>query len=345
MLKKASFLDISCPFCYTDCMQKEMIERLAEISQEEREILAGQNSIDRSQYASGKEFIVSAQKLLKKSQFALRPHTRFIDFPEHGHDFMEFMYVIQGSITHRIEGEAVTLKSGEILFLNRHIRHSVLRAGTEDIGVNFIASNAFLQVVLHNVENNSVMSEFLARNFAADGEGEYLHFKTQSNYPIRNLLDNLIYAVAYPSPSEHLILKQLISLLFTYLAEYEDLLAGGKRAYSPDAQLRRTVVDYLSNNYPAATLGELAERSGYSAEYLSRRVHELFKKPFRELLADQRLKAAERMLRTTDLSVCEIIQTIGYENNSHFHRIFLQTFGMTPRKYRLYAKSQQSSEL
>ena len=110
-------------------MQKDFIEKLVQITDEERDILRGQTDIDRTQYAAGKEFIILAQKLLNKSQLALRPHTRFIDFPEHGHDYMEFMYVLQGSITHLIQGEKVCLQSGDILFLNRHIRHSVLRAG------------------------------------------------------------------------------------------------------------------------------------------------------------------------------------------------------------------------
>ncbi len=312
-----------------------MIEKLAQITPEEREILRGQKDIDRAQYAAGKEFIIRAQKLLNKSQMAIRPHTRFIDFPEHGHDYMEFMYVIRGNIVHMIEGEKVVLERGDILFLNRHIRHSVLRAGMEDLGVNFIASNTFLQVIMHNVENNPVIRDFLARNFAPDGEGEYLHFKTQEHYPVRNLLDNLIYAVAYPSEGDSAILSQLVSLLFTYLAHYKDTPAGGKLTVSPDAELRRRVRAYLEHNYPDATLGEIAAQLGYSAEYVSRRIHEVFGKPFRELLAEERLKTAERMLRTTDMSISQIIQTVGYENQSHFHRMFLKIYGATPRKYRI----------
>ncbi len=319
-------------------MQKEFIEKLTQITDEEKDILRGQTAIDRTQYAAGKEFIIQAQKLLNKSQMALRPHTRFIDFPEHGHDYMEFMYVLQGSITHMIQGEKVCLQSGDILFLNRHIRHSVLRAGKDDLGINFIASNTFLQVILHNVENNPVMRDFLARNFAPDGEGEYLHFKTQGHFPISNLLDNLIYAVAYPNEQDPSVLSQLISLLFTYLALYKDSLAGGKLAASPDSVLKQKVSMYLEHNYPDATLGAIAEELGYSSEYISRRIHEVFGKPFRELLAEERLKTAERLLRTTSMSVSEIIQTIGYENQSHFHRMFLQTYGMTPRKYRICKK-------
>ena len=69
----------------------------------------------------------------------VRPHSRFVDFPEHRHNYVEMMYVVQGNITHIIEGKELTLHKGDVLMLNQQVCHAIRRAEYEDIGINFIA--------------------------------------------------------------------------------------------------------------------------------------------------------------------------------------------------------------
>lgn len=210
-------------------MDSSIIEKLTRLTEEERDILRGQQ-VKQGDYSFSDRFIVNSAKLLEGRELDLRPHTRFVDFPEHGHDYMEFMYVYAGHISHVIGKETLTLERGDILFLNRHARHSVKRAGQEDIGINFILSNEFLQVIFQQVQNNPVMSEFLTNNFDDTGEEEYLLFRTKDCFPIRNLMDNLIYAIANRSQE---VYAGLVSLLFTYLAYYRDTLANALRRSSP----------------------------------------------------------------------------------------------------------------
>ena len=322
------------------------MDQLTAVTAEEKKILAGLQGIDPSDYQASEEFTLKSERFLTDGrQIQLRRHTRFTDFPEHGHDYMEFMYVYAGSITHMIDGTRIVLQSGDILFLNRHIRHSILRAEEKDIGINFIASNAFLQYILHNVENNAIMHGFLTRNFDPHGAGEYLHFRTQDCFPIRNLLDNLIYAVMHHSPDDYAILSQIVSLLFTYLAHYQNTLGDCRRIVSPAVALRQSVCIYIEQRYTDATLTDLANRLGYTEEYLSRRIHELCGKTFRALLAEQRLSVAEKLLTSSDLSVEEIIRTVGYENQSYFHRIFRSRHCTTPYRFRMARRNESDSSL
>ena len=50
------------------------------------------------------------------------------------------------------------------------------------------------------------------------------------------------------------------------------------------------------------------------------------------------MAAAETLLRTTSLGVEEIVRAVGYENQSHFYRVFRSTYGMTPHKFRKNAE-------
>ena len=311
-------------------MDSSIIEQLSRLTREEQDILRGK-SLQRGDYTTSDRFIVNSAKFLEGKELDLRPHTRFVDFPEHGHDYLEFMYVYAGRISHVIGKEVITLERGDIIFLNRHARHSIKRAGQEDIGINFIVSDALLRVIFRRVSNNPVMSGFLSGNFDDGGEAEYLFFRTQNNFPIRNLMDNLIYAVVKGTQE---VYAGLVELLFSYLAYYRETLVNALRVSSPDAKLRRAVSEVLERSYPDATLSALSLSLGYTEAYLSRRIREVFGKPFRLLLQEYRLKAAEELLRTSRLPVEEVIRAVGYENTSHFYRAFQELYGETPHKYR-----------
>ena len=69
-------------------MNAKILSRLSEITEEEKKILAGQERIDRGLYMDGSRDVISGAKLLSPGKnITIRPHTRFIAFPEHTHDY------------------------------------------------------------------------------------------------------------------------------------------------------------------------------------------------------------------------------------------------------------------
>ena len=53
-----------------------------------------------------------------------------------------------------------------------------------------------------------------------------------------------------------------------------------------------------------------------------------------QYLKEFRLRKAEKMLRTTFLSIKQILEQVGIASNTHFVRDFRQKYGMTPTAYR-----------
>lgn len=70
-------------------MHQELIRELAMITDEERRILEGKQEIDPQLYTETKEMmVVDSAKLLKKGKLIqVRPHTRFVHFPAHTHNY------------------------------------------------------------------------------------------------------------------------------------------------------------------------------------------------------------------------------------------------------------------
>ena len=74
----------------------------------------------------------------------VRPHTRFVHFPKHTHNYIEVIYMCQGSTKHIINGNEVVLEQGDLLFLNQNAVQEIMPAGQEEYRGEFIVLPEFL---------------------------------------------------------------------------------------------------------------------------------------------------------------------------------------------------------
>ena len=110
-------------------MHQELLRELAVITEEEQRILDGQNGIDQQIYTEKKEMVIDSKKLLKKGKLIqVRPHTRFVHFPAHTHNYIEVIYMCCGTTTHIVNGNKVVLDEGDLLFLNQNAVQEILPA-------------------------------------------------------------------------------------------------------------------------------------------------------------------------------------------------------------------------
>ncbi len=119
-----------------------------------------------------------------------------------------------------------------------------------------------------------------------------------------------------------------------------EVLEGLKtmKTASPDRKKQGFLVSldkYVSENLKTASVKELAERLGYSEVYTGNLVKKYTGKTFKQYVQEIRLNTAAQLLSSSDMSVGEIIHSIGYENESYFRALFAQKFSKNPLKYRM----------
>ena len=130
-------------------MDAVLLNQLSVITEEEQEILNGRSNINRDIYMQEQGSTINSRKLLASGKLiTIRPHTRFIHFPEHTHDYVEVIYMCSGETTHIVNGKEIKLEQGDLLFLNQSATHEVCRAGEQDIAVNFIVLPEFFSAPL-----------------------------------------------------------------------------------------------------------------------------------------------------------------------------------------------------
>ena len=316
-------------------MNQEIIDRLGVITDEEREILGGRTEIDRKRYTEGQELVIDSKKMLDHGTLiSIRPHTRFVHFPKHKHNYIEVTYMCKGQTTHIIDGEKVVLKSGELLFLNQHATQEILPAGEEDIAVNFIILPEFFDTAFEMMgEEENLLRDFLVGCLCFDPRyASYLHFKVAEALPVQNLVENMVWTLLSDQPNKRSINQVTMGLLFLQLMHYTDKISHSSESF--EQKLIFQVLAFIDENYREGELTELAGILGYNIYWLSRAIKRLTGRTYKELLQIKRLNQASFLLLNTRLTVTDISIAVGYDNTSYFHRIFRNYYGISPKEYR-----------
>ena len=319
-------------------MNSWILEKLEKVTPEEQAILNGNDGVDWSIYKETSGSVINAQKLLADGKLiTVRPHTRFVHFPEHTHDYVEVIYMCSGQTTHIVNGHRITLREGDLLFLNQSALHEVCKAELQDVAVNFIVLPDFFASVLPMLgDEETPLRKFLVDCLCGQNVGPgYLHFAVSQLQPIRNLAENLLWTLMSDVPNKRKVSQMTMALLFLQLMGHTDALQND----IPEDAAVISALQYVEVHYANCSFEVLAEKLHYSPSWLSREIKKKTGKTFTCLVQEKRLAQAAFLLKNTDKNVADIALAVGYENFSYFHRLFAEYYGQSPRSYRLQEKT------
>ncbi|WP_050184413.1 AraC family transcriptional regulator [Domibacillus robiginosus] len=325
-------------------MNKELLNLLRTLTDEEQEILKGNTGIIKNLYINSSTKEIDYKRLLENGKLIqVRPHTRFVHFPAHTHNYVEVVYMCEGSTQHIINGNKVVLNQGELLFLNQNATQEIMAALENDIAVNFIVLPEFFDQPLKMIgDENNLIRDFIVSCLKTNNKQiGYLHFKVTGILPIQNLVENLIWTIMNDKQEMRSINQITMGLLFLQLMNHTDKVTSGGN-YEHDMLL--TVLRYIEENYREGELSVLAEIMQCDLLWLSRMIKRLTGNTYTEHVQKKRLSHASFLLNSTNLSIVDIGYAVGYENTSYFYRIFKEKYGQTPREYKLSQRDKNRSK-
>ena len=299
-------------------MHQELIRELAMITDEERRILEGKQEIDPQLYTEKKEMVVDSAKLLKKGKLIqVRPHTRFVHFPAHTHNYIEVIYMCQGTTTHIVNGNQVVLEQGDLLFLNQNAVQEFFNTAFSMIGA----------------EENQLKDFLVGALCGRDEETSYLYFHVADILPVQNLIENMVWTIFYDISNKRSSNQITMGLLFLQLLNYMDKMEAGGRKF--DTEIMANVYRYIEDHFKEGTLSELAVEMKVDVYWLSREIKKKSGKTYKELLQEKRMQQAVYLLINSRIAVSDIIEAVGYDNTSYFYRKFKERYGISPKEYRI----------
>ncbi len=102
-----------------------------------------------------------------------------------------------------------------------------------------------------------------------------------------------------------------------------------------NTQKMRSAIDYIETHY-ADDLNMAVVSNYISMNYslFSYSFKQYTGSNFVNYLKDIRMREAKKLLTETELKIIEISQTVGYDNEKHFMKLFKNTYGVSPTEYR-----------
>ncbi len=109
---------------------------------------------------------------------------------------------------------------------------------------------------------------------------------------------------------------------------------GGR--YAQTSNQRAAMEAYMEAHYRDSMLsiGSMAEEFGFSESYFSVLFKEVLGEPYSTCLERLRLNKAGELLLSTDVSIEEVAQRVGYNNSTTFRRAFKRVKGLSPQQFR-----------
>lgn len=248
---------------------------------------------------------------------------------EHQHDVYHIVLVSGGRGAFRIGGELCEVTRGDLFLTSPGQPHCFGPSQdetTEYCEVTFAFCNPQGEAL--TLPFHEAMQTWLRRPCAAIKRtlvGEKLH--TFLVKEIENLVRSGFAGLTDVHLHLNVALQKILLGIYTHLLCADSILERTTPL--------RTVHDYLHQHYnQPVRLADLADLTGMTANYISRRFKQEYGLTPIVYQYQLRIKAACRLLTTTDDSIQRIAATVGFEDIYYFSRRFRKIQGMPPGRYR-----------
>ena len=245
---------------------------------------------------------------------------------EHSHEFGELIFVLSGTIVHRVNGEKQPLEANSLVFVRPNDRHGFLPAPG--------APGCELLLLSFHLEFFVTISRYLE-------DDAFLHGYTESVLPsvfrlpesrMNELsLELLSLNAQGVSPAVRKIrFKVLLADLFThfFLPRLPAGVADAPKWFENLCEKMRSPENFIPG------LKRMQQLSGYTPEYLCKIFRRHLGRTPTEFINELRINYAARLLADSDESIAELAYHLNIQSLSRFYHLFHAQYGCTPAEYR-----------
>jgi AraC-like DNA-binding protein/quercetin dioxygenase-like cupin family protein len=277
------------------------------------------------------EDLIDNKENISIQKFSAQGHEQ-----EHRHDFIEIVYIWEGSGIHLINGLPLDVQKGDVLFFNIADTHSY--TPEEEMGIyNCLINPEFFGEELIN-SNNAL--DILTLTSFKDFDRQLLSILPKVTFVGKEMLEleeqlNSMYFEFKQKEDgyKEVLVGYMTILLIKLFRKFKKSRKDG--LYEDVGRLTPDILSFIENNYnQKLSLKELARENCYTPSYFSHMFKECFGKTFTDYLQDRRIEKALELLKHSALSIEQIAFEVGYTDKKQFYKPFRERLGLTPGDYR-----------
>ena len=238
----------------------------------------------------------------------------------HTHPFTELFYVVDGKGEFSIQGQRFPVKANDFVIINPQVEHTELSSPDEPLeyivlGINGLSFSNLTPVS----EGGHPFSFFNLRDEQKD---------------ILRYLNAMVQEATSQSMSYELVCHNLLEILLIKILRHQhfDLEVGKQSKATKDISF---IKHYLETYYhESIQLEDLASMTHLSRFYISHSFKkEIGMSPMEYLIAI-RIKESKILLRTTNYSISQVADIVGFTTPTYFSKQFRKSTGISPTDYR-----------
>ena len=238
-------------------------------------------------------------------------------FPTHLHAEVEIAYCHRGQISMHVDGVKRTLAAGEVAVVFPNMVHSYEPLEDDEAeGAMLIFDAAFVPEQTQVLRGMQPLSPYVSAAQCSEDVG----------YAVRTL------EAEWEGARDEAVCRALLSLMLARLMPKMGLREVD--ASAPDDLMVRAVQLLAQQYTQQVTLTETARALGVSAYHLSHLFSKRLRTGFCAYVNALRLEQAVTLLKNSRLPITQICYDCGFESQRTFNRVFLGTYGVTPRAFR-----------
>lgn len=240
----------------------------------------------------------------------------------HGHDYIEFFYVIEGRCQHLLNGTSKPISSGDLFLLTTNDVHNFKKINDNYVHRDIAFTVDFFRKIC-NSYSESLYDKILQNGFIKQTHlsGEQINELETLVQPFmftdfnkKNFLDEICESAVCTYLINTFLKQNLISVSAfpSWLSRMLALLSAPENFTVP----QQTIVSFFP----------------YSKEYICRAFKKAVGKTITDYFNEQKMNYAYSLLLSTSYSIEQICSLININSIPYFYRTFKKQFGMPPRE-------------
>ena len=242
---------------------------------------------------------------------------------QHRHQSSGEVLFIEHGMNHcTIDNKTYRLKKGDLVLINSNVLHNTLEDDNDIVA--YVIGIKNLQI--KDMEKNKLINDIqipVISTLKTFPKIAYC-FSLFEEFTLLNVKKNINI-----NNSNNYILCALLSIIYNMNQSVKE------QKQREDYNLGMHIKEYIDEHYlDEISLRTIAQNLHISEYYLSHTFKKFLGYSPMQYVIRQRIKEAQNLLISTDLTITEIAFHCGYNNSNYFQSVFNNIVGMPPGKYR-----------
>ena len=266
----------------------------------------------------------------------------------HQHEIMQINYIVRGDCRHFINDQETKVVKGDVLIIPLYVPHKIISADGDDFEIyeiefttDYIIQNVSDFESIYSLFDFAYLKPFLMQE---DEVHTRYHLSVEQQVAAESVMKNMLDEYVSKRDGYMLMIRGLLLQLLVLLQRAILDSAEESSAQNLENHLSAMgkAVEYVNEHYmDDITLQKVADLTAFSKSYFGMLFKMVTHKTFVEFLNEKRISAAIRLLGDSRMRISDICFECGFNNVSHFNRLFKSEVGLSPSEYRTLTSKKQ----